>query len=182
MRSIPYVLSIVLLFGFLFTAVSPAGGHGYQERECQGKYKGGGKPTTEELSTILAHHSAWLKSKPRKEDDEWRADLCEADLSDATLLYHADLQRAHLEGTNLQAVNLGYANLQEAYLHEAKLEGAHLDEANLQGAHLEGAHLQGTDLYGAHLQGAHLEEDVDLREAYLLTLRGNSEKGVSCPV
>src|SRR6266849_998409 len=108
---------------------------------CNGKYKGGLKPSPDELMDILKKNetagtqlSLGLHlNKPN---------LCEANL------YQADLTRADLTGAELTR-----ANLQGAYL-----QNAHLERAKLAGAYLNGAYLAHADLAGANVEGA----DFDL--------------------
>jgi len=150
------------------------------ELECYGKFKGGVKPTQEELATIFSNHKLWLQKKNRQNDYLLRANLCEA------FLLESDLKKADLEGANLVGTNLEGANLEGANLVGANLVGANLVGANLEGANLEGAYLEGTNLLGAYLEGAYLKEaylegtnllgadllganleGADLKEAYL---------------
>jgi len=137
---------------------------------CTEKYKGGLRPSPEELADIL-----------KKSEKEWSGgfypsstSLCEADLRYANLkgakLSYANLEGAHLDGANLEGAHLNGANLEGANLEDAHLEDAHLEgaklegarwggvlrHANLSGAHLGGAHLNGAELWYAHLNGANL--------------------------
>ncbi len=157
---------VVALAGLLFIAASPVNGQGKKESTCEGKYKGGGKPTKVELLKILKDHPKWfenLRKGIRK--DELRANLCEADLIEADLfgadLFGADLTGANLTGANLTGANLTGADLTGADLIEADLFGANLqranlDEANLKGAVLGRANLERASLYRANPQGASL--------------------------
>lgn len=158
MRPVPKLFVAVVLVGCFAAAVAVAG-----ELECKGLHKGR-MPTPEELATILRNHQAWLASD-RKQDDERRANLCQADLQEARLfradLRGADLQKAVLFKADLQGANLTWANLQGANLAWANLawanlQGADLGGADLQGANLAWANLQGVDLAWANLQEADL--------------------------
>jgi Pentapeptide repeats (8 copies) len=109
---------------------------------CNGKYKGGVKPSDAELKEILKKHADWVKDgggwyKAKLADDPRRANLCGADLHGLQDLKDAHLYWAYLEGAHLDGADLSDAHLDWAYL-----EGAHLDYANLEGADLNGAHLR----------------------------------------
>src|SRR5260370_17276533 len=94
---------------------------------CNGKYKGGLKPSPEGLADILKKNEEETKTLGR-----WwwlynpsRTNLCEADLGGANLI------RANLSGVDLSAVNF---------------MGPHLTSANLPTANLSPAQLAGADL------------------------------------
>jgi uncharacterized protein YjbI with pentapeptide repeats len=163
MRLLPTSLSMALLVGCLATAVAVAG-----ELECDGPYKGH-TPAPKELATVLRNHWAWRESD-RKQDDERRANLCQAHLSEANLqgalLDEANLQEAGLSGANLQGALLDRANLQGALLFLANFQEAGLFRANLQRAFLLGANFQKARLFHANLQGADLS-GANLQEAGL---------------
>jgi len=72
----------IALASLLLIAVPPANGQESKESECEGKYKGGKKPTKEELSKILEDHRTWVKSKKKLGR---RANLCGAGLIKANL-------------------------------------------------------------------------------------------------
>jgi Pentapeptide repeats (8 copies) len=111
MGPIPKMLSLVLLVGCLDTTVAIAG-----EQACNGPYKGR-TLTPEELAPVLHNHQAWLASD-RTQDDERRANLCQATLQGA------DLSRADLQGATLQGADFYGADLQGATLSRANLQGA----------------------------------------------------------
>src|SRR6266851_3225108 len=92
---------------------------------CNGKYKGGLKPSPEELADILKKNEEETKTLGRWWwlDNPSRTNLCEADLGGANLI-----------GAHLSGVDLSRANLSGAQLGLAKLNGA-----GLQFAHVEGA-------------------------------------------
>jgi pentapeptide repeat protein len=96
---------------------------------CNGKFKGGLKPSPSELAEILNKHFEWWSSSDRRANDP-RTNLCDADLT--------------------------YANLSHTVLDSADLNGAHLEGADLTGAHMRGAHLTSAHLRDAHLIGADL--------------------------
>jgi len=117
------------------------------EPVCNGKYKGGVKPSDAELKEILKKHAEWVEdtavvkgwsrkagfiklADPKLTDDPRRANLCEADLTGAHLDY------AILTGANLSGAFLSSADLSGACLIGADLNGAYLESANLSGAHL----------------------------------------------
>jgi uncharacterized protein YjbI with pentapeptide repeats len=146
---------------------------------CNGKYKGGIKPSAAELAEILKKHAEWLKDadldnpkfvkdgngNPKFANDPRRANLCEADLIGADLrgkvLAGAHLERADLRGADLRGAWLFLAHLENALLENTDLKGtylflAHLDNADLVGADLPKAHLGFADLTGADLRAADL--------------------------
>jgi hypothetical protein len=150
---------------------------------CDGPYKGL-TLTPEQLATVLRNHQAWLASDS-KQDDERRANLCQANLQEADL-HNTNLQEAILSQANLQKANLVRANLQEAILYQANLykanlvkanlgkailmevnlQEAFLVDANLQETHLNRANLRRAALHKVSLQKAHLDQ-AHLQEAYL---------------
>src|SRR6202140_1235050 len=93
---------------------------------CKGKYRGGLKPSPDELVEVLNQHTAWVEDggsdNPKLATDPRRANLCGADLR--------------------------YASLHGANLSGATLEGAELRGANLSGAIMYGTNLKGATLYG----------------------------------
>jgi uncharacterized protein YjbI with pentapeptide repeats len=132
---------------------------------CNGKYKGGLTPTSDELKEILRQHAAWLTDNsllpgsqtsvldPKVANDPRRANLCDADLT-----------RAHLFRADLTS-----ANLTRAHLFRADLGGAYLSSADLSGANLNGADLSGADLVSANLSGAYLTR-ANLTRATLISV------------
>jgi uncharacterized protein YjbI with pentapeptide repeats len=162
--------------------------------QCNGKYKGGLKPSPAELAEIFKKHDEWLKegggSDSKLVYDPRRGNLCGADLTGAFLsgmdlegvdlegvgLEGAELEEAHLEGADMTGAHLKGADLGYAHLEGVDLEGAHLEDADLIGAHLNkavliGGDLTGADLFDAELKGADLGyadlEGVDLTGAHL---------------
>jgi len=148
---------------------------------CNGKYKGGLRPSQAELAEILKKHAAWLKEGGDRPDsrlaanDPRIANLCGAGLLNANL-GETSLQGAHLEGAVLSFADLRGAHLFGTHLDGAQLYGAHLEGADLENAHLDnadltGAHLEGADLFSAHLDGAQLFsahlDGADLHDAHL---------------
>ncbi|MCH8040156.1 MAG: pentapeptide repeat-containing protein [Nitrospinae bacterium] len=139
--------------------------------ECDGLFKGGGKPNEEKLKQILAAHTQWVDSIGT---DGKQANLCEADLREAQLpevfLGKANLTGATLTGAHLTGATLTGATLSGAHLTGATLSGAHLTGAHLFQADLTLADLTGADLTGADLSRANLEQ-ADLRRANLSNAR-----------
>jgi uncharacterized protein YjbI with pentapeptide repeats len=164
MRPMAEVFIRVFLVGCLIAVVAVAGEQEGTVALCGGPYANR-TPTSEELTTVLRNHQAWLASD-RKQDDERRANLCQATLQKADL-FQANLQGANLQQANLQKANLSGANLQQADLREANLQPAQLGGANLQGANLVEANLQQADLFRAKLEGAFLVE-ANLQGAFLV--------------
>jgi hypothetical protein len=166
------VVSVVLIFQAASVAATPPpqiAPPGAAVPVCNGKYKGGLKPSPAELAEILKQHAAWLKNKflylydPKLANDPRRANLCGAYLIGADLtgvhLDGADLTGADLDGANLLGATLKGADLNHADLKGAALDFADLDDAILKDAHLTGATLyyaalEGADLTRAHLSGA----------------------------
>lgn len=133
------------VFSGILLLISPATyAHEETSPACNGKYKGEGKPSSEELSKILRDHSEWL-SREAEQPGERLANLCEADLRKA----------------QLAKANLRRANLVRAKLREADLNGANLSRSDLRGANLRWAILTNTDLHETKLR------DADFREADL---------------
>ncbi len=129
---------------------------------CNGKYKGGLKPSPEGLADILKKNEEETKTLGR-----WwwlynpsRTNLCEADLGGANLiranLSGVDLSGVNFMGAHLTGANLSGSNLSHAQLPGVDLSAANLSIANLTGANLSVANLSGADLSNANLTGAHL--------------------------
>ena len=121
---------------------------------CNGKYKGGLKPTNLELADIFKQHAAWMNdagvADPEMANDPRRANLCGANL-EGVQLKHADLKGANLtgadlEGADLVGAQLTFSDLESADLMYTHLEGAELYGANLKSAILISTHLEGADL------------------------------------
>jgi len=129
---------------------------------CNGKYKGGLKPSPEELADILKKNEEETKTLGRWWwlDNPSRTNLCEADLGGANLigahLSGVDLSGVNFMGAHLSGAHLSGANLSHAQLPGVDLSGADLSIANLTGANLSVANLTGADLSNANLTGAHL--------------------------
>ena len=76
---------------------------------CTGKYKGGLKPSPDELADILKKHQEWtnMTAAVAAKNDPMRANFCDADLSGAKLsgadLIFADLSGARLRDADLRA-------------------------------------------------------------------------------
>src|SRR5260370_11255058 len=112
---------------------------------CNGKYKGGLKPSPDELADTLKKNEEETKTLGRWWwlDNPSRTNLCEADLGGANLI------RANLSGVDLSGVNF---------------MGAHLTGANLSGSNLSHAHLPIVDLSGADLPNKNLTvENLSVR-------------------
>jgi uncharacterized protein YjbI with pentapeptide repeats len=153
------IQTIKALFLGLCLVVPAHAGESTSRERCSGIFRNGGRPTPSQLSRIIKEHSLWLSSDA--DDDEMRANLC-----------NADLRRAKLRGVNLSEANLAEANLTGAILAGADLSaatmtGANLTEANLTEAILSKAELTGAILSEATLNGATLTE-ADLRKAKLV--------------
>jgi hypothetical protein len=103
--------------------------------------------TVDEMKTIFAEHSKWIRNEGGSRANLSGANLSWANLSGAYLsganLSWANLSGAYLSGANLSGANLLRANLSEAHLLRANLSGANLSGANLSGANLSGAYLSG---------------------------------------
>ncbi len=148
-------------------------------RGCEGLFKGGRRPTAEELVRILRAHAEWIRADA-KEDDPRRANLCQANLNAANLR-GVDLREAELTEANLTRLDLSEANFKSASLNGASLSGANLTRANLVEARLVRAGLGGANLSGANLNAAFLDHayvnranlegarlfDADLRDTNL---------------
>ena len=152
--------------------------------QCDGRYRGGGRPEAEELARIVSDHAEWVRAAGREADPR-RANLCGANLNGAHLP-GANLTEANLAGANLTGANLAGAVLTEANLSGVRLfrsdlagarlagarltgallTGARLTDANLNRAYLNGAYLAGANLEGAKLLGVEFRE-ASLREANL---------------
>jgi pentapeptide repeat protein len=141
------------LLGIFIPIASTIAGEG-TVLDCTGKFKGGMKPTPEELSIVLRDHARWLDTEEREGK---QASLCEANLSKAELM-GANLSKAKLMGANLSWANLMGANLSWVILTQANLSWADLSRANLMGAELSGAILTQANLSGAMLFSANLSE------------------------
>ena len=132
----------IALAGLLLIAAPPVNGQESKETTCEGKYKGGKRPTREEITKILEDHRTWVRSLKKSGR---MANLCGADLKKANLskanLWRANLSEADLEGANLSKADLGGANLSKANLWRANLSEAILQRANLSGAALKTANL-----------------------------------------
>ncbi|NDZ17801.1 hypothetical protein C7T35_37890 [Variovorax sp. WS11] len=132
--------------------------------ECTGKYREGGRPTSEELSVIqrdlepknvesmFFNSGSGYRSAPA-------AILCDANLNDLNLkglrfargssFRKARLERANLKGTALEQADLRSAGFAGADMTETILYGADLTGANLTGANLKGAQFSDAFLHGA---------------------------------
>jgi len=170
MFQISGILTILLVFGFCSEVVSKTSQKRYPhpifipfEHNCTGNYKGGKKPSNEEILQILKDHSKWLKNP--KAPDEYRANFCEADLGRAVLneamLAGANFAKAKLHKAQFHKAQQNGANLTRANFTEAQLQGANLNYAMLhlailQKAMLDNASLQNAMLYQTNLQGADL--------------------------
>src|SRR5713226_1756256 len=121
---------------------------------CNGKYKGGLKPSPEELADILKKNEEQTKTLGRWWwlDNPSRTNLCEADLGGANLI-RANLSGADLSGSNLSHAQLPSVDLSGADLSIANLTGANLSVANLSDADLSTANLRDANLTGANLMG-----------------------------
>jgi len=75
----------LIVFAVLISQLAvPIGALRAERTFCIGKYKGGLKPSREELTDILKKYEEWLKTPPPTGrydfSDPRRANLCEADL------------------------------------------------------------------------------------------------------
>jgi hypothetical protein len=84
---------------------------------CNGKYKGGLRPSAAELKEILKQHAAWVDIGGWYDElanDPRRANLCGADLRQADLegadLTGAQVSRAKLAGVDLTGATYGPAS------------------------------------------------------------------------
>jgi pentapeptide repeat protein len=83
---------------------------------CNGKYKGGLKPSPDELADILKKHQQWtnMTAAGAANNDPMRANFCDVDLSGAKLsgadLIFADLSGARLRAADLRAALLSFAD------------------------------------------------------------------------
>lgn len=141
---------------------------------CNGRYKGGIKPTASELAEILIRHKheLALTRDPGEapKDSPEIANLCGADLRELNLS-KVNLSYAHLEGADLSGANLAGADLARADLSATEVRGANLSDTKLTSANLTRADLidtafTRTDLTGAHLISANLDS-ADLSSANL---------------
>jgi hypothetical protein len=153
----------MVVFGvvLLAQAILPLSCFG-DEVKCTGKYKGGLKPTDDELKEILKQHVSWLNdggSNLKLVDDPRRANLCEA-----------NLRSVHLNDAHLNSAILSAADLRGANLYAAELRGANLYYATLTGANLRAADLSWADMRGADLSAADLSA-ADLNTAFLIDAR-----------
>jgi uncharacterized protein YjbI with pentapeptide repeats len=167
---------LAVLSTSLFVSASGAGAQSQSAEAsepfvCNGKYKGGIKPTAGELVEILSRHkrlvARTLAQGEALKDSPEIANLCGADLRESNLT-NVELKFAHLEGANLEFANLTGASLDGANLSGADLSRANLSRAvlimtNLSGGNLSGADLTGaalffTDLTGALLFSANLSD------------------------
>jgi len=98
---------------------------------CPGRYKGGLKPSPDELANILNNKQAGFKKL-------WSDDFCEADLG-RTNLMDANLGGVNFAGANLTGANLPLVILTLARLESANLRGADLSKTILINAQLSGA-------------------------------------------
>jgi hypothetical protein len=126
---------------------------------CNGKYKGGGKPSAAEFMEILENHYKWLEIggwyKDELANDPRRANLCDADLRGLDLtdanFDGANLSGAELTGADLETVDFFRTDLRNAKLMNVNLTGVHLIAANLTNAHLDGATVAFADFGYAQL-------------------------------
>jgi Pentapeptide repeats (8 copies) len=93
MRPMAEVLISMLLVGYLIAAVAMAGEQERAIYSCGGPYANR-TPTSEELTTVLSDHRAWLDSGCKPEGGR-RAKLCQANLQGA-ILFNANFQGADL--------------------------------------------------------------------------------------
>ena len=170
-------LFVFLLISSLVVGISPSLAQEEKSSlECDGLFKGGKKPTVEQLEQIFQEHTKWIESE---EKEGTRAKLCGANLTKAHLsmahLTKADLTKAHLTKAdlfkaNLTKADLTKANLTKAYLIKADLTKANLSKAELRGANLSKANLAGAtltnvkNLIQSQLNQACVDEDTTLPE------------------
>ena len=130
-------LFVFLLISSLVVGISPSLAQEEKSSlECDGLFKGGKKPTVEQLEQIFQEHTKWIESE---EKEGTRAKLCEANLTKADLFK---------------------ANLTKANLSKAELRGANLSKANLAGATLTNV----KNLIQSQLNQACVDEDTTLPE------------------
>ena len=85
--SLPILSIPFLLAGLVLSETWPANFElvGIKETVCEGPFKGGKKPTPEQLKEILNKHVAWIKGVQKERPEGEQANLCEADLRGANL-------------------------------------------------------------------------------------------------
>ncbi len=150
-------LFVFLLISSLVVGISPSLAQEEKSSlECDGLFKGGKKPTVEQLEQIFQEHTKWIESE---EKEGTRAKLCGANLT-----------KAHLSMAHLTKADLTKANLTKAYLIKADLTKANLSKAELRGANLSKANLAGAtltnvkNLIQSQLNQACVDEDTTLPE------------------
>ena len=158
-------LFVFLLISSLVVGISPSLAQEEKSSlECDGLFKGGKKPTVEQLEQIFQEHTKWIESE---EKEGTRAKLCGANLTKAHLsmahltkadLTKANLTKADLFKANLTKADLTKANLTKADLIKADLTKADLTKANLTKAYLIKADLTKANLSKAELRGANLSK------------------------
>ncbi len=94
----------VAIAGILLIDPLPAIGEEAKVERCEGKFKGGKKPTREELAKVLEDSGESIISS---EERGTRANLCEANPEEVNLS-GAALSEASLSGANLGGANLAF--------------------------------------------------------------------------
>jgi uncharacterized protein YjbI with pentapeptide repeats len=157
-----FVFLLIALTSLVFGIIPSFAQGDKSTYECDGLFKGGKKPTVEQLEQIFQEHTKWIESE---EKEGTRAKLCGANLTKAHLsmahltkadLTKANLTKADLFKANLTKADLTKANLTKAYLIKADLTKADLTKANLTKAYLFKANLTKADLTKANLSKAEL--------------------------
>ena len=127
-----FVFLLIALTSLVFGIIPSFAQGDKSTYECDGLFKGGKKPTVEQLEQIFQEHTKWIESE---EKEGTRAKLCGANLT-----------KAHLSMAHLTKADLTKANLTKAYLIKADLTKANLSKAELRGANLSKATLAGAML------------------------------------
>ena len=111
-----FVFLLIALTSLVFGIIPSFAQGDKSTYECDGLFKGGKKPTVEQLEQIFQEHTKWIESE---EKEGTRAKLCGANLTKAHLI-KADLTKANLSKAELRGANLSKANLAGATLTNVK--------------------------------------------------------------
>jgi len=148
----------------------------------------GKRPSEDQLNQILDDHAEWLKSGRQgspphhlggidiSDMDLRGCDLRYVDFSPGHVLVGARKKpiRSNLESASLECAKLNHANLTDAKLQYAKLGGADLIDADLTEADLRSANLQKFRFTAGSPVGLPLEQETNLTNATLNSVRLNS--------
>jgi hypothetical protein len=160
----------------------------YGQENCDGAFKGGKRPSEQELREVLAMNAPRERQVPKrgaKSSPPYPrfiapVNFCGADLRGVDFrgqrFTGASFRDARLDGavfdgaqiTNVdfRGASLKEANFRQAEIYDAKFERATLDDSDLAGAKVTASSLFYASLVRARLNGAHFRE-VDLRRANL---------------